>query len=94
MVGQLTIYPHSGTVKCEMVAGADETGAGVNIPVTGMLTTDGLYGVCMVTGANIMAQWRPLSDFSVSALAGNLTVVAHPVDTTGQTYLIIWQDLT
>jgi hypothetical protein len=92
MVQPITIY-NPRVLKCEIVAGQDET-MDTTIPVTGMLQTDGLIGVCILSAALVMGQWRDINDFSVSAAAANLTVVAHAADYTGSFYLIIWQDLT
>jgi len=92
MVQPITIY-NPRVLKCESVAGQNEA-VDPTIPVTGMLTTDGLIGVCILSAALVMGQWRDINDFSVSALAGNLTVVAHAADYTASFYLIIWEDLT
>jgi len=92
-MGQFTIYPHTGLIKCEMVPGQDET-MDTTIPVTGMLTTDGVIAVCILSAAFVMGQYRDPSDFDPHLLAGNMTVVAHAENTTGLYYLVFWQDLT
>ena len=81
--------PH---LTIQQVAGGDEAGLGVDIVVAGMLATDGLYGVLMCSAAYVAEQWRPITDFETGA--GVLTVIAHPVDTTGHFYLIFWKDVT
>ena len=88
----LAIFPDTGLMKIQQVAGADETGAGVDITVAGMLATDGIYAVFMCDAAYTMTEMRPLNDFTCGA--GVLTVVAHATDRTGEFYVIFWKDVT
>jgi len=92
-MGQFTIWPQTGLVKCEIVAGQNE-GADTTIPVTGMLQTDAIIAVYMLSAAYVIGECRQPEDFSPALNAANITVVAHARDTTGLFYLIFWQDLT
>lgn len=83
-----------GFLKVLTVAGGDEAGAGVDITVSGMAVGDELVfvGVFATAAAIATLAMRPLTDFTVAA--GKLTVVANPVNHTGNLYLVMYLDLT
>ncbi|MBN1320157.1 MAG: DUF2190 family protein [Thermoleophilia bacterium] len=84
----------TGILKMEAVAGGDETGAGVEIAVTGMATGDELVGFFVLTTAAAIATMaqRANTDFTVGD--AKLTVTANAADNSGNQYLIVWIDHT
>lgn len=81
-----------GRLKQVLVAGGDETGAGVDITVSGMAVGDALVSVLVFTTAASIASaaFRAVADFTVAA--GKLTVVANAVNNTNNQYLISYLD--
>ncbi len=79
-------------LKKSLVAGGDETGAGVTFAVPGIAAGDHLVAFEVFDPAGPSFAARLTSDFTVGAAA--LTVVANAAVNTGNQYHILWLDLT
>ena len=77
-------------VTVEIVAGGDETGAGVDVAVAGMTAVDRVIVVYMLSGGTVLDP-RPRHDFS--AEAAKMTCFQNARDTTGDKYLIFWDNI-
>lgn len=82
-----------GSVKVNLVAGQDET-SDDTIPVTGMAVGDRIIAVLVLTTAASIATMAKKLDADVTAIAGNVQVLANKVNNAAQQYMIIWEDRT
>jgi len=76
-------------VRAQIVAGQDETGGDPHFAVHDILATDKILAVIMLTAGEVMADIR--EDFYPGA---GVITATNLRDATGDSYLVIWEDLT